>query len=344
MAIDNARTLALIRKLDRVLSKGHGSAALSAERVHLIRTTARRLQALVDTLDDHPNRKQRKLLKRLKQVRRAAGGVRDFDVQIAALRKLKIGREQQRKARLVQFLLERRGERERKLAKALGHKDVQKIRKALHRWSAELTGTTARNRKSDKPIGGTTRFDGVSAALRQFSALSRQEGALTPDTLHAYRTRCKRIRYVAEIAGNTPAAKCVLEPLKRIQDATGDWHDWLTLAQTAESLFERALDSALLSALRNVTNAKFVEARLACQDARRSLLAQHRMAVEQKQVQKQAEQVRKSKRSRARQARKPPLPPPAEAAAQQAPPQTVPTESDNKPALASVAMAASSVA
>jgi CHAD domain-containing protein len=98
---------------------------------------------------------------------------------------------------------------------------------------------------------------------------------LTPENLHAYRTRCKRIRYVAEMAGPVPEAKRMVNQLKRIQDVAGDWHDWHTLTQTAGSLFSRALEGGLVAALRNVTNAKFVQARGVCQEVGRALLAEY---------------------------------------------------------------------
>jgi CHAD domain-containing protein len=272
VAVDNARSLALIRKLDRSLAKA--GEPLAPERVHLIRTTARRLETLLETLGSGADRKQRKLRKRLKRLRREAGGVRDIDVQIVALRKVKIGREQERKAQLMQALNEKRSEREQGLARALADKDVQKVRKGLHRWSAEISATA-----KPEPTAGaavTHEDDAVAAALRMFASLSRHMRTLTPENLHAYRTRCKRIRYVAEMAGDVPEAKRLVNQLKRMQDAAGDWHDWQTLTQTAESLFSRALESGLVAALRNVTNAKFVQARGVCQEVRRALLAEYR--------------------------------------------------------------------
>jgi hypothetical protein len=80
--------------------------------------------------------------------------------------------------------------------------------------------------------------------------------------------------------------------LKRMQDAAGDWHDWQTLTQTAESLFSRALASGLVAALRNVTNAKFVQARGVCQEARRALLAEYRaMLAEQSSIARRTRQT-----------------------------------------------------
>ncbi|MBZ5512939.1 MAG: CHAD domain-containing protein [Acidobacteriia bacterium] len=279
--MDNARSLALIRKLDRSLAKA--DEPLAPERVHLIRTTARRLEALLETRGSGADRKQRRLRKRLKRLRRKAGGVRDIDVQIAALRKLKIGRELERKARLMQALNEQRSQREQGLAKALADKDVQKVRKALHRWSAGISSA-----KPGVPAAptGMGKYDEVAASLRRFASLARQVRTLTPENLHAYRTRCKRIRYVAEMAGNVPEAKRIVGQLKRMQDAAGDWHDWQTLTQTAESLFSRALESGLVAALRNVTNAKFVQARGVCQEARRALLAEYRAMLARQRMQR----------------------------------------------------------
>jgi CHAD domain-containing protein len=115
---------------------------------------------------------------------------------------------------------------------------------------------------------------------------------LTPENLHAYRTRCKRIRYVAEMAGKVSEAKRMVSQLKRMQDAAGDWHDWQTLTQTAESLFTRALESGLVAALRNVTNAKFVQARGVCQEVRRALLAEYRaMLAEQRSITRRTRQT-----------------------------------------------------
>jgi hypothetical protein len=48
--------------------------------------------------------------------------------------------------------------------------------------------------------------------------------------------------------------------LNHMQDVIGDWHDWVQLADKAEELFGGVQDSALVSALRNITRAKFRQA------------------------------------------------------------------------------------
>jgi len=77
---------------------------------------------------------------------------------------------------------------------------------------------------------------------------------------------------VAEMAGDDPEARRIVNPIKRMQDAIGDWHDWLTLTQTAQKLFAEPVDGPLLAALRNVTRAKFVEATRHASELKRTLL------------------------------------------------------------------------
>ncbi len=42
-----------------------------------------------------------------------------------------------------------------------------------------------------------------------------------------------------------------------MQDALGDWHDWLTLTQTATEHLGEVRESSLVAELHNVTGAKF---------------------------------------------------------------------------------------
>lgn len=268
---DKTKPLPVIKKLDGLLAKTHdkrrpAKSLLAPENVHLLRTSARRLEALLKTQDGQNGRKDRKLEKRLKRLRKQAGQVRDVDVQLAALGDLKIGQQQETKARLMQSLSQRRSKRERALVKVLKEKDAQKLRKALRRWSGR--------RSEEAPAAANREQDALVAVLRDFAGVARQAVSLTPENLHEYRTRCKQLRYMTELAGKGPVVKGAVRQLKRIQDVAGDWHDWQTLQQTAGS-FSKTPESGLVAALRTVTDAKFVEARKVCQDATRLLLAQY---------------------------------------------------------------------
>jgi len=80
------------------------------------------------------------------------------------------------------------------------------------------------------------------------------------------------------MAGDDPEARRIVNPIKRMQDAIGDWHDWFTLTQTAQKLFAEPVDGPLLAALRNVTRAKFVEATRHASELKRTLLGRAQAA------------------------------------------------------------------
>ncbi len=99
------------RSLSRTLVKL--SSKPRAENVHRFRTGTRRLQILLGELSPQLDRSQKKLLKLLGRIRKRAGKVRDLDVQLAALRSLKIPQEPRRKTQLVNHLIELRAGRKR---------------------------------------------------------------------------------------------------------------------------------------------------------------------------------------------------------------------------------------
>jgi hypothetical protein len=80
---------------------------------------------------------------------------------------------------------------------------------------------------------------------------------VTEDVLHQYRIAVKRARYAAEFAPKSTEAAQFITQLKRLQDAVGNWHDWLTLTQTASKQIGEVSQSSLVAALHNVTSGKF---------------------------------------------------------------------------------------
>jgi len=285
--IDQERTQGLFRRLDILLSRT--GAAPTPERVHQVRTTARRLEAILEIVYPEPTSRVARTLRGLKRLRRRAGAVRDLDVQAAALRTLKIGRETERKARLLSTLADARAAKEAQFQKAIHHKKVEKLQKRLQQTALEMAQASVppeQNGQNWPPVW--IDFDPVSASLRMFARVARQTKAITADNIHLFRTRCKRVRYVGEMAGMSPESKRVVGLLKRVQDSIGDWHDWQTLTLTAEDLFSRSLDSALVSALRNISNAKFVEARAVATDARRELMRDYRTMLAREREKRQA--------------------------------------------------------
>jgi CHAD domain-containing protein len=244
MPVDPQRSRLAFQKLNRHLLKLTTKAA--PQSVHKFRTYSRRVETLVGELAPEQSRNDKRLLKLLSRLRKKAGRVRDLDVQIGSLRGLKISQEPRRKSQLLRHLSEDRAKKEKKLAANFDKKTVRELRKRLKRASSEL----------EIPQG----TEPLSLALRQVDALGRDDAPLTEKVLHQYRIAGKRARYIAELAGDTPQARSVVEQLKHMQDVIGDWHDSLKLTERAEELFGGVLDSGLVAALRNVTRAKFHQA------------------------------------------------------------------------------------
>ncbi len=281
MPVDYQRSQKLFAKLNRLLTRV--KARPQPENVHQLRTTTRRVEALLKAMPADGERGQRKLLRQLKRLRRRAGNLRDLDVQMAALRTLKIERDAARKSQLMQALARRRTRRESKLVRDLDAATVRDLRKRLRRAAAEHLAPpppTAEPAAAETapPASTPPDLEPLPLALRNFAQLARQTGPLTDANLHQFRTRGKRVRYLAEMAGEDPRARRVVVELKRMQDAIGDWHDWFTLTQEAEELYPDSRDGALVAALRNVTRAKFMEALRTAAEAKRILLSLPRRA------------------------------------------------------------------
>jgi CHAD domain-containing protein len=241
MSIAPKRSRVVFQKLDQDLVKL--SSKPRAEHVHRFRTGTRRLQILLGKLSPELDRSQKKLLKLLGRIRKRAGKVRDLDVQLAALRSLKIPQEPRRKTQLVNRLIELRAQQEKKLKKAVDQNRIREIRRRLKRAGKNLDPQVCR--------------DPLAVAKGMLGGISRGEAPITEALLHQYRILSKRARYAAEFAEPTHEAEQFIAALKRIQDALGDWHDWLTLTQTATEHLGEVRESSLVSELHNVTGAKF---------------------------------------------------------------------------------------
>jgi CHAD domain-containing protein len=241
MAIFPERGKSIFRKTEKELvrlSSGH-----RAEAVHGFRTAARRLQTLLEQLVADNNRKHKKLLKILNRIRKSAGKVRDIDVQLEALRSLKVLQEPRRKTQLVQALIELRARHERKLHKLMKKQDIRELRKRLRRAEDSMTFDS--------------NLDPLSVSRQMLKSISIPQGAIDEEALHRYRLVVKRARYAAEFAPKSVESNKFLAELKRLQDSLGSWHDWVTLTQTAAERLGDVNESSLVAVLHNVTRGKF---------------------------------------------------------------------------------------
>lgn len=241
MAIASERGKLIFRKTERDLlrlSEEH-----APEVVHSFRTTTRRLQILLEQLGSNRDRNQKKLVKMLNRIRKRAGRVRDLDAQLTALRSLKVPLEPRRKTQLTQQLLELRAKHEAKLGKVLKKKEIREIRERLQR--------AAKSAEFD------TRKNPLTVARQMIESVERPAGRIDEDLLHQYRIAVKRARYAAEFAPKSADSTEFIAQLKRLQDALGNWHDWLILTHTAVQRLGDINQSPLVAALHNVTRGKF---------------------------------------------------------------------------------------
>jgi CHAD domain-containing protein len=205
--------------------------------VHRLRTATRRIEgqftmlALIPEIPEH-DRLARKASRLLKQLRRAAGKVRDLDVQLDLIQSI----------------------------------TPEKAVPALERDSAELSAALEDQREAaaDKLLGKLRRRQADVAALLEsiIEALGPVEGlalspvqlttlardwfagnmptepdgnADDPDYLHAIRKNAKLARYISENAprsAKTP--RRLAASFELVQETGGHWHDWLVLARIAE--------------------------------------------------------------------------------------------------------------
>jgi len=257
MPIDAKRSRLMFRKLGRELTKLARKPA--PENVHGFRTISRRVEALLMEVIPEHHRNDEKLLKLLARLRKKAGRVRDLDVQIAALRDLKIPGGNGHKSQLLNALVEERAKREQKLAKAFDRETAAEIRKRIKRATSQMN------------IPSHT--EPLTLTLNKLAQLGRDHAPVTEKILHQYRIIGKRARYIAELAGPDAQAERVVEQLKHMQDVIGNWHDWLKLTEKAEELLGEVRESALVAMLRNVTQAKFRQSLDAVAEIRAALAA-----------------------------------------------------------------------
>ena len=214
-----------------------------ADAVHRVRTGSRRLQAMLEAILrenatfalDHP---ARPWLRQLKQIRRAAGPVRDLDVHRKLLENL-LGKAaaphsdtnplhehaEMKQAEMLDAWL--KSER-----KHLARGMQKQIRKRQHGLAQRQNAVL--NAIGSVPIESVrTGRSADAVALEDFVRATDAMPLLDAENLHDFRKATKKARYVAESATEKGPYSSVAKALKRVQDAIGEWHDWLCLSEEA---------------------------------------------------------------------------------------------------------------
>ena len=91
------------------------------------------------------------------------------------------------------------------------------------------------------PDSARTARSADTVALEDFVRAADAMPLLDAENLHDFRKATKKARYVAESAAEKGPYSSVAKALKRVQDAIGEWHDWLCLWKRPERRWERML-------------------------------------------------------------------------------------------------------
>lgn len=195
--------------------------------VHHLRTATRRIEAqfeLLALLPDLPKhaksaKKARKLLRKL---RRAAGHVRDLDVQ-RDLVESKSGEAGQL----------------RSLFKQQREQAAENLLDTIHKHQGKLTRTLEDLLEALAPAESLTIPAADLAALaldwyaRHAPATADQQDHRQ---LHGIRKAAKLARYISESAASA-STRGLARTFESLQQSGGDWHDWLTLSSVAHHEF-----------------------------------------------------------------------------------------------------------
>ena len=197
--------------------------------VHALRTATRRVEALLETTDGAAGA-PKKIVRLLKKVRKAAGAVRDFDVQrklLQEIRQSSTDAKARREAKELRGLLKRSREAEAK-----------RLVEELERHSLKL-GPLLEGLLENAAQAEPARLSSAQLAEQTRQWFRRQVAdsprSPTAGQLHEIRKAAKLARYMAEAEGGE--AERVAAHFEQIQQSGGDWHDALLLRRLARNHF-----------------------------------------------------------------------------------------------------------
>jgi CHAD domain-containing protein len=211
------------------------------EAVHRLRTTTRRIEAQLELFAMLPgvplhDQQQHKALRLLKKLRRGAGQVRDLDVQRDLIR------DEAAEGRGAPHSLREIRKQARELRRELKHQRDQQaghLLHLLHKRQTQLALVFEDLLDSLAPARPVTLSDEKLAALvRDWYGRDPSPHSAAGDVqaLHAIRKRAKLARYLAETAPESaPAARRLATRFEHLQQAGGEWHDWLLLTDLASN-------------------------------------------------------------------------------------------------------------
>ena len=256
MAEELERGRKAVRELSRTLKSMHKDPP--PVEVHKLRTTTRRVEAIVSVLTQVEGKESRRLLKSIEPIRKAAGGVREMDVLIGDARRLARYVEGDSLTRLVEQLHIARRQNAAELRRVLGRRRTA-ARENLKAYSGLIRRAIAQEERKASANGfPTPSHEGIHSAAAN---VVRELGAWPPlnaENIHAFRLKVKELRYILQLSADANSE--LGESLGNVQRRIGDWHDWHQLHEIASEILTPERDLALLERVDETTKRKFDQA------------------------------------------------------------------------------------
>ncbi len=250
-----------VRRLGRALQSLPADPSIEA--VHDLRTSTRRVEAIIAALSLDQQKPTRRLLKIIKAVRKAAGAVRDMDVLAGNAITLARNPRDDSVLRLLQHLHYLRIHCAHRLLDtvAANRKDA---RRCLKRFSRQIERWF--NKENSPQTNGTALRQPHRQAVAKLLNDLQHWPQLDAGNLHAFRIKIKELRYLLQLGKNADAG--LLDALDTARQQIGDWHDWLELAKIAEKTLDPKNDQAALKKIAGIQNRKFSEALRAAEEVK----------------------------------------------------------------------------
>lgn len=221
--------LRLVQLAEAVHESGDGR---SVDAVHAMRVASRRLRAFGVTFSDQLcDETRRRLEKKLRRVTRAAGALRDLDVQLERLEERRAAASNELEQAAIEHLLElltaRRAEAARRAERRLDKVDIDAVRRVVRRAAREvMRGLPSPDAQRAYAL---TLLNGLVADAAE--RLPPSDGHEHPEELHHLRIDVKMLRYALELfeplLGEHFAA--LHTRATTLQDLLGAHHDLVTL-------------------------------------------------------------------------------------------------------------------
>lgn len=252
MTVLEKRMQGLNRDLSVAVSKVLNGA--KPKSVHRLRSTIRRIESLVSYASPEISKKEERSLEKMADLRKRAGKVRDLDVQKDLLGTLGNGSTVKDRRVLKELLEKKRDGQAKRLESTIKRMQDAKFFSRLERIAEQAGKPQDSKNRSLAPL------EEAKAQLVEMANDFGSGQTMKPSRLHEARVTLKRIRYMAELAEESPEQKDFMRKLKSTQDAIGDWHDWQELTERAEKQFSDRTSCALLREVRTVLSARHSDA------------------------------------------------------------------------------------